>query len=399
MKPLYDLFTGLLSILALGIGAFLINVLLHELGHAVPRLFWTKDKVAIFVGSLGDSDGSFRLSLGRLKVYITHNPFLWMRGLCQSGERLPVGKAIICMAMGPVVSLLLTVVPFVLLKTIEPDRQQTIILVTFLVVGGMFTYSSAIPRNQLSSTHTGRGIYNDAAQIIRLWKTRQLPPLYGEAVDKLAATDYPAAAEMFEKIIKDGYSTAPLYRAAVAAHFHAGQFERAQALQQLIRERYRTSLEDKIVDGCLLLLQGRYRDAAAQFRALAGLHNNHFLIMNNTGCALIAAGEAKNALMYLDRGITLAPRFAELYANRAWAMMEQGAWEEGLADAEKALKINQDSAGAYYALGLYARKEGDLQTARERLLKAQSLAPRMPFIEEDLADVERRLQAPGGTGV
>lgn len=393
MKPLYDLFAGLVPILALGIGAFVINVVLHELGHAIPKLFWTKKDVQVFIGSLGEPGQHLRLSFGRLKMYIKPNPFLWMRGLCRSEEWLPAVKQIVVTAMGPLVSLLLTVIPFILLKTMAPDERQTVILVTFMVVGGMFTLSSGLPFGHLNPTRISGGVNNDATQILQLWKTRDLPAVYWEAGDKYRAEAYAEAAALLERAIEEGNASAAIYRLARAAHFYAADYERAQILSERIRQNYRFGLDDHLTDGSIKIMLGRYREAAAIFRELLREHFNHYVLLNNMGYALIAAGDPEESLRYLDRGLTLSPKSADLYASRAWAKVELGRFEEGLADAKQALKLNEATAGAYRVQGLYAREKGDLITAREHLLKARSLNPRMPFLDETLADVERRLQS------
>ena len=302
-------------------------------------------------------------------------------------------------AMGPLVSLVITLTSFLLLKTIGPTERQTIVLITFIVIGGTFTLSSAIPRGRLSPTYSGGGVRNDASQVIQLWKTRDLPSAYWEAMDRIRVKEYTEAAKLLEKVIDEGYSSAAIYRLAVAAHFQQGEYERAKVLQEVIRERYRFSLDDEINDGCLKLVAGRYREAVAIYRELLRLHYNHFLILNNMGYSLIAAQEPESALMYLDRGITLAPRFAELYANRAWAKMELRRWEEGLADARHALKLDENSANAYRTLGLYALEKEQLQESREYFAKACSINPRIQFIDEHLADLERRLQSLPTAGV
>jgi tetratricopeptide (TPR) repeat protein len=394
MRPLYELLAGLSSILALGIGVCFVNVLVHELGHAIPILCWSKKKVVVYIGSLGDPGHSFRLSLGRLELYLKYNPFLWFRGLCSPGERLAVSKMIFYTAMGPLASLLITLSSFVLLKTTKPSEHQTIVLVSCMVVGGICTLSSAIPRGRLSHTYSGGGIRNDATQIIQLWKTRHLPDVYWEAMDKLRAKEYSEAAELVEKLMGEGYSSAAIYRLAVVAHFQSGQYDRAEVLQEQIGARYHFTLDDKISGGCLKIMAGRYQEAVAIYRELLRLHHNHFLILNNMGYTLVAAGEPDKALPYLDRGITLQPRFAELYANRAWAKMELGRWEEGAADAQHALNLDETSADAFRALGLYEKVKGQLATAREHFIKARSLNARVQFVEEHLADIERRLQTP-----
>lgn len=393
MKPLYELLASLSMILALGIGGYFLNVLLHELGHAIPILIWSKKKVTVFVGSLGDPRRCFRLSLSRLELYVKYNPFLWMRGLCRPGERLSVNKMIFYTATGPLVSLLITVSCFILLKTIEPDERQTVVLTTLMAIGGIFTLSSAIPLGRLSPIDSRGGVYNDATQIVQLWKTRDLPGAYWEVWDMVRAREYTAASDLVEKLIDQGDTNIALYRQAVAVHLQSGRYERAGALIELIRNKYRFSLEDEINDGCHKILVGRYRHAVAIYTELVRLHYNHFLILNNLGYALVAAGEPEKGLSYLDRGITLVPRYAELYASRAWAKMEMGQWEEGLADAQHALKLDDSSADAHRTMGLYTLEKGRLEEAREHFLKALSADPRVQFVDEHLIAIEHRLKA------
>ncbi|SEO00261.1 hypothetical protein SAMN05216436_12835 [bacterium A37T11] len=59
-----------------------LTVVIHELGHAVPAIFLTKEKVAIYIGSFGDPNKSLHVNIGLLEVWFKYSPFLWGRGLC-----------------------------------------------------------------------------------------------------------------------------------------------------------------------------------------------------------------------------------------------------------------------------------------------------------------------------
>src|ERR1700761_1731600 len=152
MQELYGLVSELSAILALGIGACFINVLLHELGHAIPILFWSKQKVFVFVGNLGSMEKCFHLPFGRLFISVTYNPFLWIRGLCQATELLPIRKRIFYTMTGPLTSLFVGVLCLVILKTQQLEERTVIIFVTIMVVAAVFTLSSIIPSPKLSSS-------------------------------------------------------------------------------------------------------------------------------------------------------------------------------------------------------------------------------------------------------
>jgi Tfp pilus assembly protein PilF len=393
MIPLLELLASLAIILSLGIGGFFLNVFLHELGHAIPILFWSKKKVIIYIGSLGDPARSFRVPVGRLEMYFKYNPFLWRRGMCRPGERLSVDRTIFYTAMGPLVSLLITATCLLILKTWELGSSQTVVLVTIMVIGGAFVLSSAIPRGYLHSTHSGKSVQNDATQIVRLWKTRNMPEAYWEACERYWAKDYVQAGELLEEEIGKRDPSVVLLRLAVAAHIQSGRYERAEVLLESIRERYRISMEDEINDGCLKIMTGRFREAIAINAELLRLHYNHFLILNNMGYALIAAGEPEEALLYLDRGLRLAPSFADLHSNRGLALMRLGQWEDGIRDTNHALKLEKTHADGYRNLGLYALEKCRNDEAKEHFLKAKSLDKRVQFVDDPLAEAERRLQS------
>ena len=68
-----EIITGI----GIAIGGILLVVLLrslttffHEMGHAVPALLFTREKVEVFVGSYGDLHNALQLQLGRLKLYL-----------------------------------------------------------------------------------------------------------------------------------------------------------------------------------------------------------------------------------------------------------------------------------------------------------------------------------------
>ena len=391
MTSVYELLTGLFKILALGISGFFVNVLLHELGHAIPMLIWSKKSVRVYIGSFGSPDRSLHLALGRVKLYIKYNPFLWLRGMCSPGERLPVRKIIFYTAMGPFVSLLATAFCFLLLHAIGPDHDQTVMLVTFMVIGGSLTISSAIPRGRLIPTHSGKATRNDATQILVLWNLRNMPNEYWEGVDRFGNKDYAGAVELLGEAIGKSKPNRQLYRSAVGAALMAGEYGRAVEWMEMIRDNYRPSVEDEMNEAVFFAMTGRHRDAITANENLLRLHHNNFLLLNNMGYSLTAAGEAQKALFYLERGLTLAPRFAHLYTGRGWARMELGQWEEGMEDARYALELDDSLADGYRLYGLYALNSGDPGAARDWFLKARSKDHRVQFVDGPLAEAERQL--------
>jgi hypothetical protein len=57
------------------------TILLHELGHALPALLFTRKKVELYLGSYGEREKAFSIRIGLLEIWAKYNIF-WVRGLC-----------------------------------------------------------------------------------------------------------------------------------------------------------------------------------------------------------------------------------------------------------------------------------------------------------------------------
>ena len=64
-----------------------VTTLFHELGHALPALWFTQGPVIVHVGSYGNLNGSLQIPLGRLKIFLKFNPLAWNLGLCPTSGR------------------------------------------------------------------------------------------------------------------------------------------------------------------------------------------------------------------------------------------------------------------------------------------------------------------------
>lgn len=88
-------------------------VLLHELGHAVPALLFTRARVAVYLGTYGDHDNSWRLRVGLLEIYLKKWTFFWSKGLCvPSSSDMTTTQQVLMTLGGVTVSLAIAVLGF-----------------------------------------------------------------------------------------------------------------------------------------------------------------------------------------------------------------------------------------------------------------------------------------------
>ncbi len=110
-----------------------LTVLLHELGHALPAIFFTKQNTTIYIGSYGDANFCFRILLPKLEIYLRYNPINWRGGMCISqSDNIIVLHKFISVLCGPIFSLITTIICVYL--TLYTDLHGFIKII-FVIIG------------------------------------------------------------------------------------------------------------------------------------------------------------------------------------------------------------------------------------------------------------------------
>ncbi|HEV3411782.1 MAG TPA: hypothetical protein VG101_04845 [Puia sp.] len=169
------LFNTVVPILLLLLLSSFIHVLVHELGHALPVLATPHSCATVYVGSFGDRRQSIGLRLGRLKIWIKYNPFLWFRGMCQpGGASFSINQQICYLLAGPLASILLGVLACLLLQ-IEVLPGFLRFWLGFLVLFAAFgLLGSTFPAGRRRYTVDGTPVYPDLILAFRLWRSKRL---------------------------------------------------------------------------------------------------------------------------------------------------------------------------------------------------------------------------------
>ncbi|MDB5269373.1 MAG: hypothetical protein JWP58_2413 [Hymenobacter sp.] len=88
-------------------------ILLHELGHAVPALLFTRAKVMVYLGSYGNSADSWRMQVGKLEIYVKKGSVFWFGGCCMpNSSDMTNAQQVIMLLGGVMVTLAVAVAGF-----------------------------------------------------------------------------------------------------------------------------------------------------------------------------------------------------------------------------------------------------------------------------------------------
>jgi hypothetical protein len=152
-----------------------ITGLVHELGHGVTALLLTRKRVTLYVGSYGERKRSFRLTLGRLRVYFSYNPLRWEIGMCvPETEGLSFrGHAMITL-MGPLASLFLAAACVWVLFSSDLGRFSALAAAGCTGAGLWDFFVNIIPKTKPVAKFQGASVYNDGQQLRIFSKYRKV---------------------------------------------------------------------------------------------------------------------------------------------------------------------------------------------------------------------------------
>ncbi len=272
-----------------------ITTFVHELGHALPSLWFTRGPVVIYVGSYGDTSRSLQWRLGRLQVLFKFNLTEWQMGLCRHDAATTIWQSVVIVLGGPVFSLLLGLVFVGLLQIFQSNQYYAFGIGIFLVAGFLDFIANIIPDQRPLELHDGTTTYNDGAQFLQILKTIRYPDSYFEALQHFNEKDYRKSIVALIDTVETGVYDLPVYRLLL----HLYELERAPAeairFYEKYSDRFRLASSDHLTLGKLYQQQNLPLKAIGQYSK--AIEKNY---MNREALAL--RGNLFLKLGYEERG-------------------------------------------------------------------------------------------------
>ncbi len=195
-----------------------LTVLLHELGHAIPAILLTKEKVTIYIGSYQNPEKSLKLRFGRLlEILFRYNPFAWRLGLCiPSAKEISINKQIVYTLTGTITSFILGGITCCITFSYDLQGFLKFFLIIFLALAIIDLLGNLIPDQNPIELPDGSVIFNDGYALKYLFKLKKLDNLYLNAVDMYNNQQYADAATKFEQVLAH-VETEEIFRLTIAS--------------------------------------------------------------------------------------------------------------------------------------------------------------------------------------
>lgn len=365
------------------------TVLFHELGHAIPAMIMTKEKVTIYLGSYGDPNKSLNFTIGKLEIWLKYNPIAWRIGLCiPSSTEMSFNQRILFIIAGPFASLIIATITCYLAFAFQLHGSLKIILVIFLGSSLFDLYVNLRPSAKPIPLHDGTFAYNDGYHLKQLFYFKKLPASYEIAAKLYDEQKYEEAGALFNEMLNKGFKETVIYRLAITSYL---QLKKAEKVYIWIEEfTAKTDLDaDDFTSVALTYSYANEHQKSLEYYDKALLLNpKHKYALNNKGYTLNLLSKFEEAIPLFDKAIEIDNDFAYSYNNRGLSKIKTGLQEEGLADINHSFKLDENNAYGYRNLGIYHLDRAEFAQALILFEKAKHLDHTTHGINELIKEAE-----------
>ncbi|NRB51182.1 MAG: M50 family metallopeptidase [Saprospiraceae bacterium] len=387
---LVGILMGIIGILVV-LSARSITTFFHELGHAIPALLFTDDRVDVYVGSYGDISKSWQLDIGRLRFYLTYKIWGWDLGMCVSKGAEYYFQQMLIVLAGPLMSLgIAAFLLFALISYDSPALWKGLFLVFFFSTIWDF-FVNIIPGKNPIELHDGTSTYNDGALLIRLWQEKDMPDVYFEGMKAQAAQDYIGASKCFEETITLIGPKKVVQEKLLSSLMASG--ENQKALDFFVEQHgdRKLSVAQFLLLGDLYMKVQQYENALKAYSAYLYIVFRDEITICKKGMALLYLGEFNLAIAEFDIAIRINEEEALAYAYRGRAYLALRLWRKAEEDIDKSLALKPDLPEAHLFLGMYQEEMKEYTLALESYTRAKELEVDYHGIDFLIASVEQSI--------
>lgn len=360
--------------------------MLHELGHAIPAILFTRKKVKVYIGSIGNPRGSIKINIGLLEMWIRYNPLLWVRGLCvPEAKEISINKSVVIILAGPLVSVILAGITFWLTFSFDMHGMLKLSGVVFFCFTVFDLGVNLIPMRRPALLYDGDEVYNDGYQLRQMLRYKMMPEQMNNAIELYNRGLYEKAAEWFDYLLASEWAEPVSYLLAIDTNYKLDRYEKAHKYAKEVALKFPERYEGHFWSGLLNGYCSQYEESFADFTKVLEIDPLNVHALENRAFNLLMMERYEEALKDIELAIPNDEMGSYAYAIRALIKFKTYNIEEGLLDIAKAIELNPDEPYAYRNLGIHHFDLGEKAKALELFRKAKDLNMYTHLIDEWIA--------------
>lgn len=371
-----------------------LTTLFHEMGHALPALWFTNEPVEVFVGSYGDLLNSWQLKLGRLRVVLRWNPFDWQLGVCRHQGAPRIWQTFLIILGGPLASTLIAAVALWISLHYQLSEAWLALIAIFAGSALIDLFVNLTPSASPINMYDGGTTYSDGFQLQQLFAEWRLPQSYLAAREAFLQKEYETSLVAAEELISQGDYHPFLYSIAIESLIKLKRFAEVLGAYEHYQQRHELVAQDYVTIASAYQQMNNFSEALK--------HYNSYLYDNYTDSHTIykraqiyvELASFEEALEDLNRAVFLQKDNPKLYALRSLCHLKTkqpaAAWDD-IIRAEELDASNNLPEIPYYK-GLYYEAKGLLNEALEAYELAKKKGISFHGIDYKIVTIENSLR-------
>jgi hypothetical protein len=199
-----------------------IIVFINQFGHALPLLIFSKQLVKVYIGKEPRYTDGSGIEIGRLTIYISSNPLLWMYGYCfGKGRTQNIDLNIIAILTGLLLSLAFSF--FLFMAVLNSELHGMIKVFAFgLLLSSLTDIGRALFHSSVRGKITNENLDNldrsDADQLKLYIQAKQMSLQYERAVKLYSSGNANASLKVWDALTENSLSFSPILESAAAVY-------------------------------------------------------------------------------------------------------------------------------------------------------------------------------------
>ena len=364
-------------------------VLFHELGHAIPSLIFSREKVKVFVGSMGNAKGMWKMNLGRLEINFRYVPTFLGKGICYSyGETLSVNKKIVRIAGGPFASLLCVAVSCFFIFHFPFDGIWSSMITGFAIASLILLFSSASISSRRVYTEGGRYTFSDFTVIRNLLGKKKFPENHAKAVSLYNDRKFEEAGIRFKKLIDRNFINPDIYVLAITCFMKIKNMEMARIIAEEFERTYPKEAAHYSFSAHVQIQLNDYEKGLAAFQKSLALEPDNLNLQYNCGYSFLQLKRYEEAIATFEKTIAVEPNSGYAFANLGLAKFLNGKTDAGIADIMHSLELDDKNPYGNLNLGIVRLQRNEKAEALKLFLKTKELDASVHLIDKYIAQAK-----------
>jgi tetratricopeptide (TPR) repeat protein len=363
-----------------------IAVLFHELGHAIPGLIYSKGKVRVFVGTMGNPKGMWKVNLGRLEINFKYAAYHRSGGVCYfDDEKISVNKRIVRIAGGPFMSLLCVLICCLLLKWIPFNGLAGTAIIGFATTSFLIFYGSAQISNRRVRLDNGRHTFNDLTIIRNILSEKKYKENYRKAAECYNSKNYKEASVRFKELIDHNLINPTNYRLTINSFMNIKDFETAKEMALEFENYYPKEAAHYSFSAHIYVRLNDFEKGLIAFQKSAAIDPGNVNLISNCGYSFLQLKRYDKAIAEFEKVIILDPNFSYAHANLGLAKFLNGKTEEGISIIEHSLQMDDKNAYGFLNMGKVKLLQNEKEEALKFFLRAKEIDANTHLVDEYIA--------------